>query len=854
MYFLASIFDIGVSITQAIRSFGGLIASTIYNFIISIYNIFEILARADFLDSSFVNQVYTKVGLILGLFMVFKLSFVLVQSLISPEKLTDKKNGVGSIILRVIISIVLLGITPTIFKEAFRLQNLLIGTSNSDNIVYKLIVGQNISNKENFGTELAKNIFFEFYSDVKDPMYDGGIKMSSSIQTSTDGTVDTGTYIKANNFDSIVDDVSRNESFSSTPHYLALTDAYGDYYIEFDFLSSCIVGIVIAWILLSFCIQIGIRVFKLAFLQLIAPIPILSYISNPEGSFKKWVQQCGATFIDLFIRLIIIYFVIYFSKYIMEQLSNSGSSFHISTGLNGNDTVLTWVKVFLIIGLLMFAKRVPELLKQIFGSSGLFDLGIKSPKKLFSEIPGARAALGIGAGVALGSAGSTIGRLGHGIVNMRKQWQDNRGTGIKRFGKTLGAGAKGIGSAALGSVTGGFGGVKNYKGGLGGAYKMGINNVKAPLKGDIDSWKEEHKNREAAISKVKETEAIIGQGEALFNSYAKNDKDDIYKAFSNTEYRKTYLDKKAADDAKKIASNNLEIARSKLNAAYNSGDANRIAIADSEFASAQENYERSVKIYENKEAAHKLSQSKYAVDRRREEAIKAFKGSDRFPTWEDEYKRRHSNSESTASHTETTLNNSNNNLENVDTQSQNSENILNVDNSQPDTLTNASEEDNAQNEIITNPAVDNQLTTPINSNESVNEQQNILDESSDEVENENLQNVFQNSRDTDYIYRGASPELKDDDHRERNTSDTSGRRGRFNIFNRDHDNYSVQDELNRERTIQQQQNGKLDQAREEMRNGSVVSDSSEEAAIRRYEEVIRKQNARNSNPDNEDNN
>jgi len=409
MYFLASIFDIGVSITQAIRSFGGLIASTIYNFIISIYNIFEILARADFLDSSFVNQIYTKAGLILGLFMVFKLSFVLVQSLISPEKLNDKKNGIGSIILRVVISIVLLGITPTIFKEAFRLQNLLIGTNNSDNIVYKLIVGQNISNKNNFGTELAKNIFFEFYSDEMSPIYNGGITMSSSIQTSTDGTVDTGTYIKANNFDSIVDDVSRNESFSSTPYYLALTDAYGDYYIEFDFLGSCIVGVVIAWILLSFCIQIAIRVFKLAFLQLIAPIPVLSYISDPEGSFKKWIQQCGATFIDLFIRLMIIYFVIFFSKDILNQVDSG-----IGYLLNSSDS--TWVKVFLIIGLLMFAKRVPELLKDIFPSSGKFDLGIKSPKKLLDEIPGKGLAT-MGAGFAAGGiAGAFSGfRNGEGL-------------------------------------------------------------------------------------------------------------------------------------------------------------------------------------------------------------------------------------------------------------------------------------------------------------------------------------------------------------------------------------------------------------------------------------------------------
>lgn len=444
IYSLAGIFDIGISVSQAIRSLGGLIASLIYNFIMSLYNIFEILAIRDFMDSKFVNQIYTKVGLILGLFMVFKLSFVLVQSLIDPSKMTDKKNGIGSIIGRVIISIVLLGITPTIFKEAFRLQNLLIGSGNSDNIIYKLIVGNNITNKENFGTELSKNLFFEFYADKENPKYNGGITMFSSIQTSVDGSVNTGTYIKANNFDAIKDEVSESGSFTSTAYYLALTDAYGAYYIEFDFLGSCIVGIVIAWILLSFCIQIAIRVFKLAFLQLVAPIPILSYISDPEGSFKKWTQQCGTTFIDLFIRLLIIYFVIYFSQSVLEKV-DSFKDYLTS------DNDLVWVKVFLIIGLLMFAKRVPELLKDIFPSTGKFDLGIKSPKKMLEEMPGIAT---MGAGFVGGAAAGALSGFRH-------------GEGLSKIPAFFG-----------GALRGGFGSAKT-KGNVFKNIGSGLNNVRA---------------------------------------------------------------------------------------------------------------------------------------------------------------------------------------------------------------------------------------------------------------------------------------------------------------------------------------------------------------------------------------
>ena len=71
--------------------------------------------------------------------MLFKLVFSLVNSLISPDKLDDKKNGAVAIIKRSIISIVLLGITPTLFDEAFEIQRLLVGNSTGDNVLYKLI-------------------------------------------------------------------------------------------------------------------------------------------------------------------------------------------------------------------------------------------------------------------------------------------------------------------------------------------------------------------------------------------------------------------------------------------------------------------------------------------------------------------------------------------------------------------------------------------------------------------------------------------------------------------------------------------------------------------------------------------
>ena len=126
IYQLGIFDDIGFTIEQSIRSFFGWISAQLYSFIINLYNLFMILARAQILDSTYIQKIYTRIGMILGLFMIFKLSFSLIQSLIEPEKLTDKKNGFGNIIMRCVISIVLLGITPSLFKLAFKLQNTIV--------------------------------------------------------------------------------------------------------------------------------------------------------------------------------------------------------------------------------------------------------------------------------------------------------------------------------------------------------------------------------------------------------------------------------------------------------------------------------------------------------------------------------------------------------------------------------------------------------------------------------------------------------------------------------------------------------------------------------------------------------
>jgi len=377
--------EIGFSIRQAIRTLCGRIAAILYNFIVDLYNVFMIVARAEILDNKYIQAIYNRVGMILGIFMLFKLTFSLIQSLVDPNKFTDEKKGFAGIIKRSVIAIVLLGITPSLFDMAFDIQELIVGTENSsNNIIYKFIVADTeYESADSFGKTIAADLFFSFYKENETYKLDEGVSISYP-----EGE---GITIDVNNYTTLIRKIKSGEKdFGDTVDYLTLTE-HGEYVIEWNEIFSIGMAIAVIWILITYTIQVATRVVQLAYLQLIAPVPILSYIGDPEGTFKNWTKQCTTTYLDLFLRLAIIYFIIALSGKILNIFSEGGEVLLESTGLKPEDSATTWVKLFLIIGLLMFGKRVPDLLKDLFpnmgGGAASLGFGIKSPMNTLRDIP-----------------------------------------------------------------------------------------------------------------------------------------------------------------------------------------------------------------------------------------------------------------------------------------------------------------------------------------------------------------------------------------------------------------------------------------------------------------------------------
>lgn len=505
IYSLGILDDVGDAIVQSLRSLMGSTIAYLFEFISTLYQVFIYISKAQIIDNDYIYPIYRKVGFILSLFMIFKLSFALIQALVSPDKLTDKKNGFGAIVGRCILSIVLLGITPSIFKEALSLQNIIVGSSNRDNIIYKFIVNKSApGNFNTLGRRLASDLYFNFFTDVEEP------KMSGAVINLGSNTSQANRFPEENitNLQAFVEEGDVNNqisSFHDTVPYLALKGENEKYIIEFNWICLLGFGIACVWFFVSYCIQVGLRVIQLAYLQIIAPIPILSYISDPDGAFKKWIKQCTATYLDLFIRLAIIYFVMTLIGDIIEQFKNSSGIIMETTGLSADSPALGMVKVFIILGLLMFVKKVPDLLKDLFpnmgGGAASLGFGIKGLKKTLADVP----LLGGAANKVLGYTGNLGKKVG------KFAWDHT--------GKAAGN--------AIWKKTGG------------------------KLKANYDRRKEDRKN----AAEIKELEK---PGKRLYDKYGS---DNIASAFKNEEFKNSYRALKDAKDENREAESAYEVAK-----------------------------------------------------------------------------------------------------------------------------------------------------------------------------------------------------------------------------------------------------------------------------------------------------
>ena len=375
-------------ILNAIKVFFLFLAECIFDIGVMIYNFIITIAQTPIFKQAILTDFASRIYVLLGIFMLFKVSFSLVNYIVNPDDFTDKEKGVGKLVPNIMITLVLIVFTPRIFAEAMDLQQLLLKEQFLENIIFadSSSDGEFSLNSNNGGEKIALEVFNSFYHFDYQKVIDEDVE--NKVESAAECDLDRGECRYK----------SYEKAFSSSSPYNAY-DGIWDGTAEYHEFLAIIAAVVFVLVVLQFCFDIAIRTVKLGFLQLISPIPIMSRIdpkSAKNGMFSKWIKMSLKTYTDLFIRLAALDFAVVLIQIIIDSFNqDSNSSF--------------MVRVFLILGTLMFAKQLPKLIEDLFGIKLDGGFTLNPVKRLEKDVPGGKMMTGAVAGFAQGAIGAVTG-------------------------------------------------------------------------------------------------------------------------------------------------------------------------------------------------------------------------------------------------------------------------------------------------------------------------------------------------------------------------------------------------------------------------------------------------------------
>lgn len=340
-----------------------LIDGIVYFLVAQLFDLYEVLAGSQILTNDFISDVATRMYVVIGIFMLFVVTYSLLKALVNPDNIKDT----GKMATNIIISIVLLSIVPTIFFYARELQTMII----KQNVIGRLVLEDR--EEVNFASE-GSNIaltMLEAFLDIPDDakgeegnfwttplkiaragaafLLSGGEIQGVPTWGEFKGTIKEGRYGGFLHLGLFADQVVGGKDTNYIP------------------IISTICGGFMVYCLISFCLDLGVRVIKLGFYQIIAPIPIMMrLIPNKKNVFDNWIKATLATYMEVFIRIFVMVLIVFLTSSIFKLENLALTS---DVGIFG--------LIIIVLGLFAFAKQAPKLISNVIGiDSGNLKLGI----------------------------------------------------------------------------------------------------------------------------------------------------------------------------------------------------------------------------------------------------------------------------------------------------------------------------------------------------------------------------------------------------------------------------------------------------------------------------------------------
>lgn len=476
----------------------------VYGLITSAYKIFMAIASARILSSDAYTTIANKVYIIVGVGMLFVLAYAILKAIIDPDQLTKGDMAGNKILKSIAITVIGLIVTPLIFDLAYMAQ----GKMLEDDILGKLFFRTGDSTVDvagvgtvNYDEELkhtgggiaATTVWMAFFypAEGMDPdeiMADpdilrlhaagwyAGCAAAAAVAIAgvalswfTFGTsliiaggaaaacaVGAAQSEAADDADAALgdkDEISLTDAYNLTASggsfgiYQAFIEPLDEDEIKYTWFISTVCGGFVCYAFVSYAIDMGLRAAKLAYYQIIAPVPLILNVMPKNGDrLGKFVKAVFSTFLEVFVRISVVYIVVYIIAHLHELFSTVGALWN-NENLSDIESLITMA--LLIIGLVLFAKQAPKIISDTFGLSAGSGLeGLNIMKKL-------RDGEVFTAGAVAGSS------LKSGVQNATRSWRNNKGKGFAN--KVLRAGGSFVGGSITGGTRAGVGRVRSGK-------------------------------------------------------------------------------------------------------------------------------------------------------------------------------------------------------------------------------------------------------------------------------------------------------------------------------------------------------------------------------------------------------
>ena len=450
----------GVDLGQFIQVILGtvclLIDSVVYWVTSLAFKLFLAISQFELFNTSTFNDIIDRTYVVIGVVSLFLVAYALLNAIINPDNFSKGDKSISKIVKNLIIAVIGIAIVPTLFNYFYYFQKVIL----CNNTIPKLLL-KNVSDDGNTVENTAKEfsaLVFEsfFYPNAASSVGDEAVdltKAAASVKLEKEdpyyGENKNDRDYNDDGYYSLSDayfNAEKGRSFwiSFSPFLLGEGFANGivDNSVQYLVILSTIAGGYIAYVMISLCIDMGMRAVKLGYLELIAPLAIMTTIVPGKDSvYKNWIKKTTSCALEVFTRLFVVVFAVY--------LINTIKDMNLPSWISSVCGITLWpiagllLRTLVIASIFAFIKQAPKFFSEATGiKSDGFKIGIMDKLKENGMLQG------------LGAAG---GGITAGVRNMAP-------------GITQGI-AKGIAKGGIpGGIFGGIGGgIKSLPTGLAGA-------------------------------------------------------------------------------------------------------------------------------------------------------------------------------------------------------------------------------------------------------------------------------------------------------------------------------------------------------------------------------------------------